>query len=293
MACSRWRRRCSTSAVASPGCCNATPKELAAIKGLGPAKRAELLAVIEMARRALAQQLQAAPVFDHPGRVKDYLALQLGSRAHETFAVLFLDSQHRLLRLEEMFHGTLSQTSVYPREVVQARAGAQCRRRGAGAQPPFGRGRALACRRVPDADAEVRRCSWSTCACSTTWSSGRARSSRWPSADCCDGGAVLKVTDLGRTGGAAGRAAAPRARGGRTCRARARGARGGRAPARACFTDAVGAVTPLPPHGRTAARTAAPGAAAAPARTRRAGRAGARRCPTRSTSNRCCSPTTA
>jgi DNA repair protein RadC len=101
------------------GLLNATPKELAAIKGLGPAKRAELLAVIEMARRALAQQLQAAPVFDHPGRVKEYLALQLGSRAHETFAVLFLDSQHRLLRLEEMFHGTLSQTSVYPREVVR------------------------------------------------------------------------------------------------------------------------------------------------------------------------------
>jgi DNA repair protein RadC len=101
------------------GLLSATPEQLGEIKGLGPAKRAELLAVIEMARRALAQQLQAAPVFDHPGRVKEYLALQLGSRAHETFAVLFLDNQHRLLRLEEMFQGTLSQTSVYPREVVR------------------------------------------------------------------------------------------------------------------------------------------------------------------------------
>jgi len=97
----------------------ATPGQLQAIKGLGPAKRAELLAVMEMARRALKQEMQAAPVFDSPQRVKDYLALQLGGRGHEVFAVLFLDAQHRLLCLEEMFHGTLNQTSVYPREVVK------------------------------------------------------------------------------------------------------------------------------------------------------------------------------
>ncbi len=97
----------------------ATPNQLQTIKGLGPAKRAELLAVMEMARRALAQQMQAAPVFDNPQRVKDYLALQLGGRSQEVFAVLFLDAQHRLLRLEEMFYGTLNQTSVYPREVVK------------------------------------------------------------------------------------------------------------------------------------------------------------------------------
>ena len=89
------------------------------IKGLGPAKRAEVAAVVEMARRALAQPLQAAPVFDTPQRVKDYVALHLGSRTQEVFAVLFLDGQHRLLKLEEMCHGTLAQTSVYPREVVR------------------------------------------------------------------------------------------------------------------------------------------------------------------------------
>jgi len=92
---------------------------LKSIKGLGPAKSAELLAVVEMARRALAQQMSEAPVFDSPQKVKDYTALQLGGRTQEVFAVLFLDGQHRLLRLEEMFHGTLSQTSVYPREVVK------------------------------------------------------------------------------------------------------------------------------------------------------------------------------
>jgi DNA repair protein RadC len=104
------------------GLLNATPDVLNGVngvKGLGPAKCAELLAVMEMARRALAQQLTAAPVFDSPASVKDYLALNLGGRAQEVFSVLFLDAQHRLLRLEDLFFGTLSQTSVYPREVVK------------------------------------------------------------------------------------------------------------------------------------------------------------------------------
>ena len=93
--------------------------ELRRIKGLGPAKRAELVAVMEMARRALAQQIREAPVFDSPQKVKDYVALHLGGRTQEVFAVLFLDGQHRLVQLEEMFHGSLTQTSVYPREVVR------------------------------------------------------------------------------------------------------------------------------------------------------------------------------
>jgi DNA repair protein RadC len=101
------------------GLLQAQAADLRRIKGLGPAKRAEIAAVLEMARRALAQPLRAAPVFDAPQQVKDYLALQLGSRAQEVFVVLFLDGQHRLLQMEEMFHGTLSQTSVYPREVVR------------------------------------------------------------------------------------------------------------------------------------------------------------------------------
>jgi DNA repair protein RadC len=101
------------------GLLHADPARLKGIKGLGPAKRAELLAVLEIARRALAQQLKAAAVFDSPKDVKDYVALHLAGRPQEVFAVMFLDAQHRLLALEEMFHGTLSQTSVYPREVVR------------------------------------------------------------------------------------------------------------------------------------------------------------------------------
>ena len=94
------------------------PEALKSIKGLGPAKRAELVAVLELARRALAEKLREKTLFDTPQAVRDYLQLQLGSRPHEIFAVLFLDSQHRLIVLEELFRGTLTQTSVYPREVV-------------------------------------------------------------------------------------------------------------------------------------------------------------------------------
>ncbi|MDB5965345.1 MAG: replication and repair protein RadC [Polaromonas sp.] len=100
------------------GLLHTSPQALQDIKGLGPAKKAELMAVLELARRALAEELKEKTLFATPQAVRDYLQLQLGSRPHEIFAVLFLDSQHRLIVLEEMFRGTLSQTSVYPREVV-------------------------------------------------------------------------------------------------------------------------------------------------------------------------------
>jgi DNA repair protein RadC len=92
---------------------------LAEVKGMGPAKRAELSAVLELARRALAAQLETRPVFDSPGAVRDYLQLHLGQLEHEQFGVLFLDAQHRLLVFEVLFRGSLTQTSVYPREVVK------------------------------------------------------------------------------------------------------------------------------------------------------------------------------
>ena len=101
------------------GLLHADAQRLKGIKGLGPAKRAELAAVIELARRALAQELVQRPVFDAPHKVKDYLKLQLGHLGHEVFAVMFLDATHRLVHFDEMFRGTLAQTSVYPREVVK------------------------------------------------------------------------------------------------------------------------------------------------------------------------------
>ena len=101
------------------GLLHAEAADLKRIKGLGPAKRAELAAVVELARRSLQQRLADRPAFDSPQAVRDYLQLQLAAREHEVFAVLFLDAQQRLLRFDEMFRGTLTQTSVYPREVVR------------------------------------------------------------------------------------------------------------------------------------------------------------------------------
>ena len=101
------------------GLLHTTADDLKRIKGLGgSAKRAELVAVLELSRRALAQQLRQRQIFDNPQMVGDYLQLHLASRPYEVFAVMFLDAQHRLIAMEEMFRGTLSQTSVYPREVV-------------------------------------------------------------------------------------------------------------------------------------------------------------------------------
>ncbi len=100
------------------GLLQASAQSLKLTKGLGPAKQAELLAVFELARRALGQQLQQREVFHTPGAIKHYLQLQLAHKNHEVFAVLFLDNQNRLLATEELFRGTLTQTSVYPREVV-------------------------------------------------------------------------------------------------------------------------------------------------------------------------------
>ena len=100
------------------GLLNATADDLKRVKGLGPAKRAEIIAVLELARRAMAQRLQERPVFSDPGAVKHYLQLHLAAKPHEVFAVLFLDAQNRLLGMEELFRGSLTQTSVYPREVV-------------------------------------------------------------------------------------------------------------------------------------------------------------------------------
>jgi len=87
--------------------------DLRQVKGLGgTAKRAELAAVLELARRAIAERLKERTVFDAPEAVKQYLQLHLAARQHEVFAALFLDAQHRLITMEELFRGTLTQNSI-------------------------------------------------------------------------------------------------------------------------------------------------------------------------------------
>ena len=94
------------------GLLGATGQDLRNVKGLGPAKCAEITAVLELARRAMAQQLSERTLFADPGAVKHYLQLHLAQRTQEVFAVLFLDVQNRLLTMKEMFFGTLTQLSV-------------------------------------------------------------------------------------------------------------------------------------------------------------------------------------
>ncbi|HZE58961.1 MAG TPA: DNA repair protein RadC [Burkholderiales bacterium] len=94
--------------------------ELEAMPGLGPAKRAQFAAAIELARRALQEKLEQSAALTSPGAVRDYLRLRLAARKEEAFLCIWLDAQHRAIRIEEPFRGTLTQTSVYPREIVKS-----------------------------------------------------------------------------------------------------------------------------------------------------------------------------
>ena len=97
----------------------ASEHELSQVHGIGSSKYVQLQAIFEMSRRSLSEQLVCRDVFQSPQQVRDYLVLRLGALSREVFMVLFLDAQNRLNATEEMFSGTLTQTSVYPREVVK------------------------------------------------------------------------------------------------------------------------------------------------------------------------------
>lgn len=99
---------------------DASLAELASVPGIGQAKAAQLKASFELARRALHQEMRERDGLASPGRVRDWLRLKLATRPQEVFMALWLDAQNRLLKAEELFTGTLTQTSVYPREVVKS-----------------------------------------------------------------------------------------------------------------------------------------------------------------------------
>ena len=94
-------------------------RELLDIKGLGPAKTAQFAAAIELAQRAMREEMTQRDALTSPGAVRDYLRLALGHREHEVFVCIWLDAQHKVVGAEEAFRGTLTQTSVYPREIVK------------------------------------------------------------------------------------------------------------------------------------------------------------------------------
>jgi DNA repair protein RadC len=87
--------------------------------GLGPAKYAQLQAVLEMARRNLAESLHRESALESPQAVRDYLKARLRHEPHEVFGCLFLDAKHRVLTFEVLFQGSIDGASVYPRQVVK------------------------------------------------------------------------------------------------------------------------------------------------------------------------------
>jgi len=93
--------------------------DLRGIKGLGPAKSAQFAAAFEILRRSLDEKLKERSALTSPGAVRDYLRLTLGRKDEEVFVCLWLDAQHKVTGVEEAFRGTLTQTSVYPREIVK------------------------------------------------------------------------------------------------------------------------------------------------------------------------------
>jgi len=97
----------------------ASTKDLARLPGIGPAKATQLAATLELARRALAGSLKVKDALASPQVVRDWLRLSLGNLQHEVFVALWLDSQNRLIASDELFRGTLTQTSVYPREIIK------------------------------------------------------------------------------------------------------------------------------------------------------------------------------
>jgi DNA repair protein RadC len=93
--------------------------EMRSVRGVGPAKIAQFHAVAEMARRALVERARDQPVLGSSMVVQDYLKLSIGTRPYEVFVCLFLDVRNRLIHAEETSRGSLTQASVYPREIVR------------------------------------------------------------------------------------------------------------------------------------------------------------------------------
>ena len=98
----------------------ASQSDFCAEKGLGPAKYTQLQAVLEMARRHLAEQLPERDALSDPRAARDYLKSRMRDLPHEVFAILFLDTRHRVIAFEELARGSLDGAAVYPREVLKA-----------------------------------------------------------------------------------------------------------------------------------------------------------------------------
>lgn len=97
----------------------ASPKELSKTDGIGLAKSVQIAAVLELAKRTLVGQMNTRDLLSNPQAVADWLRLQIAPLPHEVFVALWLDAGNKLIKSEELSRGTLTQTSVHPREVVK------------------------------------------------------------------------------------------------------------------------------------------------------------------------------
>lgn len=98
---------------------DAAPTQISARPGWGPARTARLLAAAELGRRYLGEGLGRGDKLCSPQATREFLRARLRGYDHEVFAVVFLDNQHRVITVEELFRGTLDSCSVHPREVVK------------------------------------------------------------------------------------------------------------------------------------------------------------------------------
>jgi DNA repair protein RadC len=102
------------------GLLQASQAQACTMPGIGPTKYAQLQAVKELGLRLAGEELQEPQSMASSRQVGEYLCQRIGTRQREVFAVLLLDSQHRLIQLLELFQGTIDSASVHPREVVKA-----------------------------------------------------------------------------------------------------------------------------------------------------------------------------
>lgn len=101
------------------GLFGASRHDLCEVDGVGTAKFCQLQAVLEMAKRALAEEIKKADALNSPGAVRDFLRLSLQSLPYEVFLGIFLNAQNRVISSDELSRGTIDQTSVFPREIVK------------------------------------------------------------------------------------------------------------------------------------------------------------------------------
>ncbi len=97
---------------------NAGYRNLEARPGLGPVKSSQLCAILELSRRSLKEVMHRSNPLENPDATRRYLRSALCDQQHEVFACLFLDTRHRVIAYEELFHGTIDGATVYPRVVA-------------------------------------------------------------------------------------------------------------------------------------------------------------------------------